>query len=97
MRIIQKEKDIIVKEAKRIFGEKVQVYLFGSRTDDAKKGGDIDLYLIPVDKNDLFKKKLEFLSSVKYNIGDQKIDIVIAKDYNRLVEQEAIIKGVRLC
>jgi len=29
-------------------------------------------------------------------IGDQKIDVVIAKDKNRLIEKEAIRTGIKL-
>ena len=55
-------------------------YLFGSRTDDNKKGGDIDLLLKPGDKiNDvgLFDKKISFIIKLKQNIGDRKIDVLI--------------------
>lgn len=51
------------------------VYLFGSRTDDTKKGGDIDILLLTDKKlhhSQIFKMKQSFYSL----FGEQKIDIV---------------------
>jgi predicted nucleotidyltransferase len=73
------------------------IYLFGSRIDDTQRGGDIDLY-IDVDYNDNIQtKKIEFLVDLKSKIGEQKIDVVISKDKSRVIEQEALSKGIRLC
>ena len=72
------------------------IYLFGSRIDDDKKGGDIDLYLIVDDKTNLFRKKIKFLSKIKMLLGEQKIDIVFNKDSDRLIEKEAIKWGIKL-
>jgi predicted nucleotidyltransferase len=61
------------------FMEGDKIWLFGSRVDDSKKGGDIDLY-IETNYNDLFivtRKEIEFIANLKKIIGDQKIDIVI--------------------
>jgi predicted nucleotidyltransferase len=61
------------------FMEGDKIWLFGSRVDDSKKGGDIDLY-IETNYSDLFivtKKEIEFIVNLKKIIGDQKIDIVI--------------------
>ncbi|KAF3981218.1 MAG: nucleotidyltransferase domain-containing protein [Methylococcales symbiont of Hymedesmia sp. n. MRB-2018] len=52
------------------------IYLFGSRVDDNKKGGDIDLY-IETKLEDTFNRKLNFLSRLKASIGEQKIDVLI--------------------
>ncbi len=73
-----------------------KVYLFGSRLDDTKRDGDIDLYIQTEYKNDLLLKKVNFLAMLKEKIGDQKIDVVISKDKNRVIEQEAINKGLEL-
>jgi len=73
-----------------------EIYLFGSRVDDSKKGGDIDLYLKVENHNNLFEKKIKFLSRVKRVLGDQKIDIVFNEDKNRLIEQEALKWGIKL-
>ena len=43
MRLQRQEIQTILQVARQIYGEKVKVYLFGSRLDDTKRGGDIDL------------------------------------------------------
>ena len=86
---------ILNKYFREIFHEG-ELYLFGSRTDDSKKGGDIDLYLKVVDHSALFDKKIKFLARVKRELGDQKIDIVFNLDAERLIEREAIKWRVKL-
>lgn len=43
MRLQPNEKDLILQSAHEIYGDGVRIYLFGSRTNDAQRGGDIDL------------------------------------------------------
>jgi len=74
-----------------------EIFLFGSRVDDTKKGGDIDLFIIQKNKENNLEKKINFLTLLKQKIGDQKIDIIISKDKNRLIEKEALTKGISLC
>jgi len=95
MRLNDLEQNSIKKAFKDVF-KHGEIYLFGSRVNDNKRGGDIDLYIIPQIKENLREKKSLFLSKLYEYIGEQKIDIIIAKDKNRLIEQEAIRNGVRL-
>lgn len=96
MRLSQHYRSVITREAQRVFGKDVQVLLFGSRVDDKQRGGDIDLYLITTDHNDLRDKRRQFLASVKRQLGEQKIDVVFNEDENRLIEQEARRCGILL-
>jgi predicted nucleotidyltransferase len=73
-----------------------EIYLFGSRLDDNIKGGDIDLFIINHKSKNILEDKLDFLVTLKQLIGDQKIDILISKDLNSTIEQEAINKGFKL-
>lgn len=72
------------------------IYLFGSRVDDEKKGGDIDLYIDSPDTENLVHKKLDFLVKLKKEIGDQKIDVVFNKGLNRVIDKVAKKEGILL-
>ncbi|NMD00834.1 MAG: nucleotidyltransferase domain-containing protein [Bacteroidales bacterium] len=77
MRLSEFQIEIINKLAKKYFGPMATVYLFGSRTDENKKGGDIDLFISNDDENILtIEAKVRFLAELKRNIGDRKIDVV---------------------
>jgi uncharacterized protein len=45
MRLTHAQIETIRKAAHQNFGEDAAVWLFGSRVDDAKRGGDVDLYV----------------------------------------------------
>ncbi len=94
MRLTTLEHQAIKKYFLEVFKEG-QIYLFGSRVDEQKKGGDIDLYIRPVDTKNLVHKKVDFLIKLKREIGDQKIDIVFDKGLHRpidrIVRQEGIL------
>ncbi len=95
MRLSKKYRDVIKAKFKEFFKEG-DIYLFGSRVDDNKRGGDIDLYFILKDHSNLFEKKIKFLSRVKKELGEQKIDIIFNQDKDRLIEKEAIKWGIKL-
>ena len=95
MRLTTVEVNAIKQSALAVFGPGVKVFLFGSRVDDEKKGGDIDLYIKTQVGNDL-AHKIEFLLALEQKIGEQKIDVILAADKNRPIEQQAINTGVLL-
>lgn len=99
MRINELYQKTIKNTFKSVFGNG-KIFLFGSRVDDSKRGGDIDLYIIPGDdqltSEELFEKKIKFLSKLQRYLGEQKIDVIIAKDKNRPIEKSAIDSGIEL-
>lgn len=96
MRITEQQRETIKKLAEQEFGRGTRVDLFGSRTDDATKGGDIDLYIHPADTDSLFEKKLRMVSLLQISLGEQKFDIVLARNPQRPIEQHANTTGIRL-
>mgnify|MGYP000917377882 FL=1 len=96
MRLKQYEIDAIQTTFKEVF-KSGKIYLIGSRTDDDKKGGDIDLYIVPVQIDELALKKIDFLVKLKRAIGEQRIDVVIDRGGERFIDREAKQKGVILC
>jgi len=93
VRLTSKEIEIIKNKSLKIFGE-CEVYIFGSRIDESKKGGDIDIYIIPQNRENLFSKKAK-LKFVLEELLYKPIDVVVSKDKNRVIEKEAL-KGVKI-
>ncbi len=70
------------------------IRLFGSRVNDNKRGGDIDLLIF---SNKLrFEDKLRISAKLKELLGDQKIDILIAKDRSNPFVDLVYDKSVRI-
>lgn len=93
MRLDENERIAITSSIKEL-DPQAKIYLFGSRTDPAKKGGDIDLlilsqYLTNSDKLSLKRRIFE-------KIEEQKIDILIARDTTDPFVRLALKTGVRL-
>ena len=87
MRLNEFQIEAITKLAQKHFGEGTTVYLFGSRTDENKKGGDIDLFISNEDEKRLnIEAKVQFLAELKTKIGDRKIDVVFDNDFTRQKE-----------
>ena len=80
MRLSSAQIKSIKQVAAEVMGEQARLMLFGSRVDDTRLGGDIDLYVAaPVlPKETQLETKLKFLVKLKQQIGDQRIDVVFA-------------------
>ncbi len=74
--------------------KKGSIMLFGSRTDDLKKGGDIDLFIDTEDTKSCFTEKLRFLVLLKRRIGEQKIDVLISSNTPNYLRDEICQKGI---
>ena len=97
MRLRPKEIKEIKQVAKECFGMGTKIYLFGSRTDDNRKGGDIDLYLETTAKENLFNRKIKMLQMLYERLGEQKIDIVINNNSTSLyIHKVARKEGIML-
>jgi len=90
MRLTKKELKAITQSFEQTF-QNGEIYLFGSRVYDDKRGGDIDLYINS--SNATLEKKLHFLVNLKKLIGNRKIDVVLNK--KGLIEKNAK-KGILL-
>jgi predicted nucleotidyltransferase len=92
MRLSQKERQNI-KQTIHAFDPKALIYLFGSRVDDSKKGGDIDLLVLS--KTLGLMEKIRIKIKLYELIGEQKIDLIIAentlKPFVQIVLEDAVL------
>ena len=96
MRLSQQTADDIKQAFLQVF-EKGELYLFGSRVNDSRRGGDIDLYVVADNTERLGEKRIEFLASIKRRIGEQRIDLVVDRGTGRAIDASAKNEGILLC
>ncbi|MFI5343922.1 MAG: hypothetical protein ACHQUC_06850 [Chlamydiales bacterium] len=80
------------------FGTTSTIWLFGSRADDTKIGGDIDLYIETDMQSDIVAAKLKMRSLIWKVFGDQKIDILVRSTKEKPSPMHIIAKesGIQL-
>ena len=93
MRISQHEREAIVK-ATQAADPEAELWLFGSRVDDAKRGGDIDIAIRSARIGLLERMRLR--RAISDAIGEQKIDIVVSADGMDPFFRLARDKGVKI-
>jgi predicted nucleotidyltransferase len=93
MRLTAKE-IYVLKNSLNQLDTNAHLYLFGSRVDDTKRGGDIDLLVVSdkLDKRSLRKLRLDFFEE----FGEQKLDIILDDGkfqniFNKMIFQKAIL------
>jgi len=93
MRISEHEKNVIVDAVKSADSD-AQVWLFGSRTDDRKKGGDIDIGILS--SKVAVMEEIAIRRNICDRIGEQKIDIVVSKDGQQAFFKYIVAEGILL-
>ncbi len=88
---------LIKDTAKKIFGKNCKVYLFGSRADINRRGGDIDIF-VETDKEISIKDEIEFLTILEKKGLTRKVDLVVKSPNkkDKSIHKEAREKGVLL-
>jgi len=99
MRLSTKQIDAIKQAVTESLGAGAEVYLFGSRINDARRGGDVDLLVAPprdLDPDKRFDARLKILASLHQRLSECKIDLIFrqpdqtASSFQRLVRDQAI-------
>ena len=103
MRITPEQLKIFSTYARRYFGEDAKIWLFGSRVDDGKKGGDYDFLVETslLDANEIIQSKIVLLTKLQgtAQFEDEKIDIVVKRrsgTFDMPIYQVAMQDGVRI-
>ena len=89
-----------IKEAVRsVLGEEARVFIFGSRADLSKKGGDIDI-LVKVPRSfsaeERFNARKRIFVELCKRLGERKIDLLVVDEPRNPVERIALEEGVEI-
>ncbi len=93
MRLHKKQIEVLKNKLNALSSD-AKLYLFGSRVDDTKKGGDIDLLIVSdeLTKRDLRVLRVDFFK----HFGEQKLDIILdngefKNPFTRHILQKAVL------
>ncbi len=103
MEVTSEQINVFSAYARRYFGDDANLWLFGSRVDDGKKGGDYD-FLVETslsEADEIIERKITLLTKLQNTVQfeDEKIDIVVkrkSKTYELPIYQVAMHEGVKL-
>lgn len=103
MRLTPRQIESIRVLAHRLFGEDADIWLFGSRVDDSKRGGDYDFLVETslIDADVIIKHKIALIAELQSSayFEDEKIDLVVKRrGVNFEIPLYAVAKkeGIRL-
>jgi len=93
MRLSEREKDAILAAVGR-FDKAARVFLFGSRAEDSKRGGDIDLLVVSERISPADRSRIR--TAICDAIGEQKIDLLVTRDTSGPFVKKALGTGIAL-
>ncbi len=79
MRLEPHELAAIKAAAIHAFGTDATIRLFGSRADDKRKGGDIDLHVEVDPELDTLDARTRFESNLFARIEEQRVDVIVKR------------------
>jgi predicted nucleotidyltransferase len=99
MRLTPTQIQTIKRATADIFGPEARVWLFGSRVDDSKRGGDVDLMVqldCTVENEALLAARLS--ARVSRSMYGRRVDVIVqsANTATQPVRREALDSGVQL-
>lgn len=98
MRLAPAEIQAIKAAVFEVFGPEAVVRLFGSRVDDRKRGGDIDLLVETPLGRDTLADEIQCKLALEDRLGERKIDLLLVAPNRPLsgIERIALRDGVLL-
>jgi predicted nucleotidyltransferase len=103
MRITTQQAETVRLFAHRHFGEDAVVWLFGSRANDAKKGGDYDFLVeTSLDQPDsIIENKIPMIAELQSTASfeDEKIDLIVKRrnsSFDMPIYRAAKQEGIKL-
>ena len=72
---LEREEVACILAAVRASDATARVYLFGSRTDNGKQGGDIDLLVLSENLSSSDETRIDV--AIQEKLGEQKIDVLV--------------------
>jgi uncharacterized protein len=95
MRLSTTQQECILEATRQNFGEDAKVWLFGSRVDDTRRGGDVDLYVETTHSNNLMAE-LTCKIAIEESL-DLHVDLVVNdREKDKPIYNIAKKQGVQL-